>query len=142
MTSLSLMCSRRSQSRFCRTAPGDLEVAGRHGRWGWQRWWRRRGERADALLGRGARASAAATPDVEGGGRVQDAARWMTVKRRGGGLAPALGRDESATAGAALDHIVAPGDLEVAGRHGRRGWRRRRQRWRRRRWWCGRGRWW
>ena len=39
--------------------------------------------------------------------------------RRGGGLAPALGRDESATAGAALDHVVAPGDLGVAGRYRR-----------------------
>eukprot|EP00964_Phaeocystis_antarctica_P027033 scaffold15220_cov60-Phaeocystis_antarctica.AAC.2 len=57
------------------------------------------------------------------------------AKRRGGGIALARRRDESATAGAALDHVIAPGDLDVAGQHGRRGWRRRprwRQRWRRR----------
>eukprot|EP00964_Phaeocystis_antarctica_P006379 scaffold3455_cov62-Phaeocystis_antarctica.AAC.12 len=75
------------------------------------------------------------------GGRPEDAARRVVygcvrclvtrglggeVERRGGGLALALGRDEAAAAGAALDHVVAPGDLEVAGRHGRRRWRRRR----------------
>ena len=38
------------------------------------------------------------------------------IKRCGGGLAPALGRDESATAGAALDHVVATGDLKEVGR--------------------------
>ena len=55
------------------------------------------------------------------------------VERRRGGLALALPQDdlkiistsphfrfEAVTAGAALDHVVAPGDLEVTGRHGRR----------------------
>eukprot|EP00964_Phaeocystis_antarctica_P038903 scaffold22248_cov60-Phaeocystis_antarctica.AAC.3 len=61
------------------------------------------------------------------------------VERRGGGLALARGGDKGAAAGAALDHVVAPGNLEVAGRHGRRrrwrrrGRRRRRERRRRRR---------
>ena len=55
------------------------------------------------------------------------------VNRRGGGLALARGRDDAAAAGAALDHVVATGDQEVAGRHW---WRRRR----RRRWWCWRRR--
>eukprot|EP00964_Phaeocystis_antarctica_P030678 scaffold17343_cov66-Phaeocystis_antarctica.AAC.3 len=54
------------------------------------------------------------------------------VKCRGGGITLACRRDESATAGAALDHVVAPGGLNVAGRHRRQGWRRRRQ-WRQRR---------
>eukprot|EP00964_Phaeocystis_antarctica_P042426 scaffold24320_cov56-Phaeocystis_antarctica.AAC.1 len=113
---------------------------------GWRRRRRRlgRGGLADALLGRGARASAAATKDVEGGGRVEvEHAAWRSVwvcarcevvrglvvqvERRGGGLALACGRDEAAAAGAALDHVVAPGNLDVTGRH-----RRRRRRWRRR----------
>eukprot|EP00964_Phaeocystis_antarctica_P109720 scaffold74158_cov59-Phaeocystis_antarctica.AAC.1 len=117
-------------------APGYLDVTGRHWRGGghrrrWrrrrQRWWRRRGELADALLGRGARARAAATVDVEGAGPEEDAA-WRRgracvpcavvrgllgqVERRGGGLALARGGDEGAAAGAALDHVVAPGDLD------------------------------
>ena len=37
------------------------------------------------------------------------------VERRGGGLALALGRDEAAAAGAALDHVVAPGNLGTMG---------------------------
>ena len=52
------------------------------------------------------------------------------VKRRGGGVALARVRDDGAAAGAALDHVVATGDLEVAGRPW---WRRRRQRQQRRR---------
>ena len=52
--------------------------------------------------------------------RVVDRGLVGQVERRGGGLALALGRDESATAGAALDHVVAPSDLEVAGQYGRR----------------------
>ena len=51
------------------------------------------------------------------------------AKRRCGGLARLVetavatwwpGFYESPTAGAALDHVVGPGDLEVAGRHERR----------------------
>ena len=34
------------------------------------------------------------------------------AKRRGGGIALALGGDEAPSAGAALDHVVGPGDLE------------------------------
>eukprot|EP00964_Phaeocystis_antarctica_P058083 scaffold34430_cov58-Phaeocystis_antarctica.AAC.3 len=65
-----------------------------------------RGELADARVGRGARASAAATKDVE----VASAAATKDVKRHGCGLALALARDEgSAAAGAVLDHVVAPG---------------------------------
>eukprot|EP00964_Phaeocystis_antarctica_P058082 scaffold34430_cov58-Phaeocystis_antarctica.AAC.2 len=108
------------------------------------RWRLGRGGLADALLGRGARASIAATKDIEVAGRGEDAA-WRIacvcarcevvrgllgqVERRGGGLALALGRDEGAAAGAALYHVVAPGTPDVAGQHGRRGrrgWRRRR----------------
>ena len=96
-------------------------------RWrrGWRRGWRRRRRRrrrrhADALRGRGARAGAAATKEVEGR-LVQDATprpvcacgrcvitRGLVpqAKRRGGGIALALGGDEGATAGAALDHVV------------------------------------
>ena len=37
------------------------------------------------------------------------------VERHGGGLALALGGDEGAAAGAALDHVVAAGDLDDAG---------------------------
>ena len=37
------------------------------------------------------------------------------VERRGGGIALALGRDEGATAGAALDHAVAAGNLYMPG---------------------------
>eukprot|EP00964_Phaeocystis_antarctica_P030677 scaffold17343_cov66-Phaeocystis_antarctica.AAC.2 len=54
---------------------------------------------------------------------------------RGGGIALARLRNESATTGTALDHVVAASDLKVAGQHRRRGWwqrRRWRQRWRRR----------
>jgi len=42
------------------------------------------------------------------------------IERRGGGIALVFPRDDGATAGPALDHVVAPGgDLEEARRHGR-----------------------
>eukprot|EP00964_Phaeocystis_antarctica_P042428 scaffold24320_cov56-Phaeocystis_antarctica.AAC.3 len=88
-------------------APGDLKVTGRHWRRRWRRGWRRRrGGLADALPVRGARASAAATKDVQGRRRGKELAAWRNVracgrcvvgrgldgqvKRRGGGLALAL----------------------------------------------------
>ena len=140
-------------------ATGDLEVAGRHWRrcrrrrwrWGmlWRGWreWRMwgRGEHADALVGRGARARVEEIEDPNAAVGGEDAARRIVkrrggevcgfvgqVKRRGGGLALARGRDDAAAAEiglsygrkhrtpaarTALDHVVATGDLEVAGRH-------------------------
>ena len=118
---------------------------------------RRRGEHADALTERGARAShvgvysgefKTATSETVGSDvaawRIQGwvacvivgkRARVELAKRRGGGIALVLDIDDPPTAGAALDHVEASGDLGLVvlpGRHGWRGWRLRRRRRRRR----------
>ena len=143
-------------------APGNLDVTGRHGRrrrgrCRAQRRRRRRGEHADALTERGARAShvgvysgefKTATSETVGSDvaawRIQGwvacvivgkRARVELAKRRGGGIALVLDIDDPPTAGAALDHVETSGDLGLVvlpGRHGWRGWRLRRRRRRRR----------